>query len=189
MKKILFVLALLFATTGVVYAANDGCGGWFEPDCNKGGFAEDNQKLREQQEKLAKAHKVPVFERSQERANIVKRLELFNSDEKVSYIYLTSFGRVMAFYTVKGKVSSVNSYLTASEQLVREGGEPCKWSSPVGSCYVVEAPDNDGSYGSNGDGVFFFTTEGAYVEWNGEYMLSDQPLKLTTQPELVRQVK
>ena len=39
------------------------------------------------------------------------------------------------------------------------------------------------------NGIFFFTTEGAYVEWVGDYMMSDQPLKLTTQPELVREIK
>ena len=54
---------------------------------------------------------------------------------------------------------------------------------------VVDSPQLDGSYGSNGDGIFFFTTEGAYVEWNGEYMVSDYPLKLSTQPELVRVVE
>ena len=41
----------------------------------------------------------------------------------------------------------------------------------------------------NTDGIFFFTTEGAYVEWKGDYMMSDQPLKLTTTPELVREIK
>ena len=58
------------------------------------------------------------------------------------------------------------------------------------SCYqVVESPDQDGSYGTNGDGVFFFTTEGAYVEWRGDYMVSDFPLKLSTPPALVRELK
>jgi hypothetical protein len=47
----------------------------------------------------------------------------------------------------------------------------------------------DGSYGSNGDAIFFFTTDDIYVEWRGDYMLADQPLKMTTQPELVRQIK
>jgi hypothetical protein len=55
-------------------------------------------------------------------------------------------------------------------------------------CYVVNAPDLDGTYGENVEGIFFFTTEGAYVEWKGEYMMSDQPLKLSTPPELVRQI-
>jgi len=49
---------------------------------------------------------------------------------------------------------------------------------------IVDSPQLDGSYGTNGDGIFFFTTEGAYVEWNGEYMVSDFPLKMSTTPAL-----
>jgi hypothetical protein len=37
--------------------------------------------------------------------------------------------------------------------------------------------------------VFFFTTDGVYVEWKGEYLYVDEPLKFTTQPELVRTIK
>ena len=50
----------------------------------------------------------------------------------------------------------------------------------------------DSSYGNNegGDnGVFFFTTEGVLVEWSGKFLYSDVPLKLTTEPVLVAQVK
>jgi len=48
--------------------------------------------------------------------------------------------------------------------------------------------NGDGGKGTNGDGIFFFTTEGAYAEWHGDYMVSDFPLKLSTPPELVRNV-
>lgn len=58
-----------------------------------------------------------------------------------------------------------------------------------GDCYIVEAPDIDGTYGENVSGIFFFTTDGAYVEWNGEYMMSDQPLQLTDKPALIREIK
>ena len=59
----------------------------------------------------------------------------------------------------------------------------------MGDCYIVDSPDIDGSYGSNGDAIFFFTTDDVYVEWRGDYMLADQALKLTQQPELIRQIK
>jgi hypothetical protein len=49
----------------------------------------------------------------------------------------------------------------------------------------MESPDIDGSYGENAHGVFFFTTDGAYVEWSGTYFWTDRPLKLTQPPELV----
>lgn len=131
---------------------------------------------------------VPKLTTSSERKNVAKRAELFNNESKVSYIYLVNYGRVMAFFTVSGKVSSLMSYMTPTEKLVDTWGNDCKWTS-AGSCYTVSAPDIDGTYGENVDGIFFFTTDGAYVEWRGDYMMSDQPLQLTTQPELVRVIK
>lgn len=62
------------------------------------------------------------------------------------------------------------------------------YSSGVGG-QVVESPDLDGSYGTNGDAIFFFASSGAYVEWSGEYFVSDFPLRLTTPPELVRVIE
>ena len=89
----------------------------------------------------------------------------------------------MAFYPVKGKVSSVNSLLTQPEQPVWEyhGGHQSKAVAGV----TVPSPDLDRSYGSNGEAIFFFTTDDTYVEWRGDYMLCDKPLKLTTPPEMV----
>ena len=159
------------------------------PDVNNQNTQKKEAALAEvNQRKLMVAVPVPKLETSQERKNLVKRLELFNTEDKVSYIYLVNYGKVMAFYSIKGKVSSVNSLLTTPDQLVYGNGAQCD-SYTTGSCYTVASPDIDGSYGSNGDAIFFFTTEGAYVEWRGDYMLADQPLKLTTQPELVREIK
>tara|TARA_R110002020_G_scaffold41921_19_gene123275 strand:- start:352 stop:870 length:519 start_codon:yes stop_codon:yes gene_type:complete len=121
---------------------------------------------------------------SLERKNINKRTELWNSENKVSYIYLVSYGKVMAFYTIKGKVSSVNSQITNPNQV--------NFSQAVtsGSYHsnVLASPAEDGSYGTNGDGIFFFCTDGTYVEWSGSYMLADKPLKLASPPQLVREI-
>jgi len=135
--------------------------------------------------KLIQVVPAPQLETSQERKNLVRRLETFNNENKISYIYLVSFGKVMTFYTVKGKVSSVNSKLTSAEQIVP--GYNGYYSNSNGK--VVESPQLDGSYGTNGNAIFFFTTEGAYVEWNGEYMLADQPLTLVTPPALIRAIE
>ena len=132
-----------------------------------------------------KTSPLPRLDRSQERIQLIKRLERFNTDSKVSYIYLVNYGKVMAFYTVKGKVSSVNSMLTTPDQV--------KYRYRVGmnspSAVVMASPDLDGSYGTNGDAIFFFTTDDTYVEWRGDYMLCDKPLKLSTPPELVIETK
>lgn len=141
------------------------------------------------QDKLITAVPIPQLTNSLERENVSKRAQIFNTPDKISYIYLVSFGKVMAFYTVKGKVSSLQSYMVPTDKVVNYDGSVCSSWHVSGDCYVVEAPDIDGTYGNNVAGIFFFTTEGAYVEWKGDYMMSDQPLKLSTQPELVRQVK
>lgn len=137
----------------------------------------------ENQLHLARVIPPPKLQTSLERKNLVRRLERINREEIVSYIYLISYGKVMAYYPIRGKVSSLNSYLTAMERVERFGSAASTYQ------YVtMEAPDQDGSYGKNADGVFFFTTEGVYVEWKGEYLWADQPLKVTQPPELIQMV-
>ncbi len=137
---------------------------------------QEQNRTEDQQRVHLKTSPPPKLTRSQERLNLIERLTRFNTDSKVSYIYLVNYGKVMAFYTVKGKVSSVNSLLTTPDQLIKPKN--------ISERHVMASPDLDGSYGSNGDAVFFFTTDGTYVEWSGDYMLCDKPLKLTTPPEL-----
>lgn len=138
----------------------------------------------ENQDRLLIASPPPKLTKSLERENLIRRLELLNDENKIFYIYLIDHGVVMAEYVCKGKVSSVNSKLTTQEQIV---DDPWGYRDSSGG-RVVESPDLDGSYGSNGDAIFFFTTDGAYIEWPGVYHLSDFPLKLTTQPILVREL-
>lgn len=138
-----------------------------------------------QQGRLLKAHAQPVLDYSLERVNLIERLERFNDPNKISYIYLLSdTGQIYAFLPIKGKVSSVNSQLSTGEQIV---DDPFTYHKNGGG-QVVESPQEDGSYGTNGDAIFFFTTENVYAEWNGKYLLVDQPLQLTEQPLLIYEV-
>jgi hypothetical protein len=142
---------------------------------------EEMEKTEVNQDRLVAAVPPPRLDTSLERKNLVRRLQHLNREGQTSYMYLISYGKVMAFYTVSGKVSSLNSLLTTPEQIVTVNG-----SSAGGyHQHVLPSPDFDGSYGKNDDGVFFFTTEGAYVEWHGDYLWADQPLKITQSPELV----
>lgn len=183
------VLLAIIATAVIVPTAASA--GWFSSSPTKESSSKIESKAAEDnQQRLVQNIPAPTLQDSLERRNVVKRTELFNDNEKISYVYLVSYGKVMAFYTVKGKVSSLQSYLNPVDRLVYGDSSKCteKYTSSP-ECYVVEAPEVDGTYGANPEGIFFFTTEGAYVEWNGEYMVSDQPLQLTTPAELVRQVK
>lgn len=154
----------------------------------KSTYANEMTKLDTNQVDLIKNTPIPTLTDSLERQNIAKRAEIFNKANKISYIYLINYGKIMSYFTVKGKVSSLRSYMVPQEKLVYGDGTACT-SYSSGYCYSVSAPDIDGSYGENVDGIFFFTTDGAYVEWKGDYMMSDQPLVLTDKPALVRDIK
>lgn len=148
------------------------------------------QKQEDIQKQLVNSVPVPTVSNSTTREALSERTKLFDDQNKISYIYLISYGKVMAFYSVKGQVVSLRSYLTPMENIVTSQGTSCsKISGGCGNGYVVQTADVDGTYGDNVDGVFFFTTDGAYVEWKGDYMVSDQPLKLSTPAELIREVK
>lgn len=142
----------------------------------------------QQQSRLLQAHPQPVMDYSLERVNLTERLKRFNDPNKVSYIYLLSdTGQIYAFLPIKGKVSSVNSKLSTGEQIVSDPFGPFRRATGEVTMngIVVESPQEDGSYGTNGDAIFFFGADGTYFEWNGKYLLSDRPFQLSEQPLLI----
>ena len=176
------VAVLVLGGVGVskVYA----CGGWFEASCDSasGQAQTQSDQVAQTMSKLLQQVPAPQLDNSLERANISKRLTTFSDPAKISYIYLVSYGRVMAYYVVKGKITSGNKRLTPQNQVAYQDiGSPDN--------VVVEAPELDGTYGSSNPYVYFWTTDGTYVQWSGDYMLTDQPMQLATQPDLVRTVK
>lgn len=177
MKKFISILVILTLAMGLLV----GCDEPSQPNL-RDTLQQSSDKIASNQQTLEKKQPAPTISYSNERANLIKRATTFNQLNKVSYIYLfTKAGTLAGFYTVKGKVSSISSYLVPDEQIVRD---------PYASqALTVQAPDIDGSYGTNGGGIFFYTTDDTYVEWNGEYMLCDKPLKMATQPVLTREIK
>lgn len=143
------------------------------------------------QYELVKAQPPFQMENSLERENLIKRYQYLNDRNNVHHVYLISeMGQVMAYYTAQGKVSSVNSKLTNDQQIV--GSNQCikeVHNDAEGGCFMtVESPQMDGSYGENGDGIFFFTTDGHYVEWNGVYLVSEEPKNIQTEVVLTDDV-
>lgn len=107
---------------------------------------------------------------SLERDNLIKRFKLQN-DRAVNfymYVFIEGVGDPIGYYMVN-KVSSVNSQLTNTSQIVYNG-------ISGGGYSVLPSPAEDGSYGDNGDGVFGFTPEDAYLEHNMKYIVSTIPL-------------
>lgn len=117
----------------------------------------------------------PTITWSLERDNLINRFKLQN-DRAVTffmYVFIEGIADPIGYYQVN-KVSSVNSQLTAMQQMVDDPNG----SIDAGSC-VLESPAEDGSYGSNGDGVFGFTPERIYIETNMKYITSTVPLTFT----------
>lgn len=122
------------------------------------------------QRNLLKKQPPVILDWSLERDNLNRRVQLWNDPNKLSYIYLFNRDNIVGFFPIKGKVSSVNSQITNTNY--NYGGT------------TVDSPSTDGSYGTNGDAVFFFLVDGTYMEWNGTYLLVDKPIKLNVEPML-----
>lgn len=185
MKKIFLALIVLTAFFFAKPSFTFACGGWLEPSCNSASAQQQDEQytVTKTINRLTNAVPVPQLKDSLERKNISKRLTTFSDPNKVSYIYLINYGRVMSFYTIKGKITSGSKRLTSTQRLVQ-----CDSGEYTADC-AMEQAELDGTYGSSNPYIFFWTTDGAYVQWSGDYMLSDQPLQMASQPELVRQVK
>lgn len=158
-----WVLVLLLPLLAVVLGF-DSCDG--RPE-NK--TAKDEQAQTEMnQRQLFEAQPPPRLTWSLERDNLTKRFKLQN-DRAVSfymYVFIEGVADPIGYYLVN-KVSSVDSQLTNPAQIVYSGS---------GVHDVLPSPAEDGSYGTNGNGVFGFTPEDVYVEHNMHYIVSTIPL-------------
>ena len=83
-------------------------------------------------------------------------------------ILFTESGDIVGRFTVDGKVTSLNSYLTPDSEYYEQSRGDYSFENEW-------LPDVDGSYGENDNGIFFFTTDGKYIEWTGTYLYSDIP--------------
>lgn len=138
-----------------------------------------NKEQASQQAALAEQLKMTPVEYpkfSDERSNINERNVRLNDPNKITYIYLLSrAGTVVMHDVAKGKVSSCSSQILPEQGPVRYRGADL----------VVPQPEPDGSFGTNGQCIFYYTPQGAYREWLGDYLMSDQPITVTNPVNLV----
>ncbi len=129
----------------------------------------------------AEQYPLSAMRDSSELANLRARLIRLNDPNRIGYVYeMSQTGQVVALYTVRGKVSSMGSQMTTTDNAIGRTG-----NSDVGGT-VVASPGDDGSYGPEecqSTGIFFFTADtDALVEWCGAWQYSDAPLHLATAP-------
>lgn len=172
MKK---VISLILAAT-LAIAVLTGCG-----TAEAGGTAQDTRNTIVAANTLQENQMTPTdIEYSLERYNLIRRAYWVNGqrekantlvceiEKPLGYIVLFSGNTVVGSFIVDGKVSSLNSFLTPdSEYYEYSGGQY--------SARNYWLADVDGTYGENDSGVFFFTPDGKYIEWPGDYLYSDIP--------------
>ena len=124
------------------------------------------------------------IEYSLERYNLIRRAYWVNGqrekantvicpvEKPLGYIVLFAGNTVVNSFIVDGKVSSLNSYLSPDSEYYEYvyGGDYREYNRWLA--------DVDGSYGENDNGIFFFTPNGNYIEWTGEYLYSDIPFEV-----------
>lgn len=168
MNKRLATTAALLLTLAVTGCAADNS----KPSAQKEG-----QKLTERayaQQSAAVPYPADQLRSSLERTNLRDRLLRTNKPDAVGYVYLLSFGKPLGYYVIKGKVSSTQSQMTTDQLIVDHRlGHGEGWNSQV-----INAPGDDGSYGANESGIFFFLTSGVMVTTSLDYVWSDSPLPL-----------
>lgn len=125
------------------------------------------------QQSKAVPYPVSQLKDSQERRNLRERLLRQNNPNAVSYLYVLggTTGEPIGYYVVKGKISSTQSQMTTDQLQVdacNRTGEDCP--------NAIDAPGDDGSYGPNEPGIFFFTAEGVMVQTDQGYIISDKPI-------------
>lgn len=179
-NKLIVVMAVL-AVLSIVLC---GCSlGDIPTKPQEGGTKADTQAQKAVADTLATNQATPTdINYSLERYNLIRRAYWVNGqrekantlvcavEKPLGYIVLFTGTTTVGRFVVDGKVSSLNSFLTPSNVDSVKGG-----SSSGYTTITTEMADVDGSYGENDSGIFFFTPDGRYIEWTGEYLYSDIP--------------
>lgn len=150
-------------------------------EASYGGSEIDVQATLSASDRLQANQPTPTdIEYSLERYNLIRRTYWVNGmrekalslpcpiSKPLGYVVLLNGAAVVGTFTVDGKVTSLNSYLTPDSEYYENGAGEFSYKNNW-------LADVDGSYGENDAGIFFFTPDGNYYEWSGEYLYSDRP--------------
>ena len=128
-----------------------------------------------QAQKAAEAANSIQFSENAEIDNIKRRLELTSNPGQIGFVLLLNeMGKPVMYTSVKGKITSGNKRLTSPQEV-----RCLEVAESVGcSQQMVEAPPDEGTYGSSNPYIFFWTADGQYIQWSGKYLYSDKPFRI-----------
>jgi hypothetical protein len=107
-------------------------------------------------------------------------LELTSQPGLAGYVLLLNEAGQPIYYTsVKGKITSGGKRLTPPDRLVK-GDRGQAYGD-----FVMRSPSDEGTHGRSSPYIFFWNQAGQYFQWNGKYLYSDKPFRLTVKPLVV----
>lgn len=184
MKKISAIALIICIAVSCLFLT--GCSSDTNTSSTKGGTKADTAAQKAVADTLSSNQPTPTdINYSLERYNLIRRAYWVNGqrekanallcaiEKPLGYIVLFAGNTTVGRFVVDGKVSSLNSFLTPSNVDKSYGN-----SSGGYTTLTTEMADVDGSYGENDNGIFFFTPDGRYIEWTGEYLYSDIPFEI-----------
>ena len=173
--------------------------------CTSNTTSKDVQKTLDIARNLETNQPTPIdINYSLERYNLIRRAYWVNGQRERANTLICEiekpFGYVALFlengacvgnFIVDGKISSLNSYLTPDSEYYEKDIGYSTGSSNAGVDRWSNKwlADVDGSYGSNDNGIFFFTPDGKYIEWTGTYLYSDIPFEIDDAVVTYKEVK
>ena len=112
---------------------------------------------------------------------MIKYRRIFNGKPgaKQYVVLLSKGGQPIDYFVTNGKCSSSNKRLTDSTAFVQ--GDRGSYTG----YFDVPAASEDGTYGESDEYVFCRTVDGKYKQWNGDRLISDQPIELTIKPLVI----
>lgn len=120
------------------------------------------------------------FTENAEINNIKARLELTSDPGLTGFVLLMNEAGQPIMYTgIKGKITSGSKRLTKPYQKIH-----CDRGQAYGDC-IVKAPSDEGTHGSSAPYIYFWTTTGQYIQWNGKYLYSDKPFRTKIEPLVI----
>lgn len=162
--------ALALCAAMPLLMANQGCDGAAAPASTK----------QAESQKAADAANSITFVENAEIDNIKRRLQETSSPGKIGFIMLLNdAGQPIMYASVKGKLTSSGKRLTAPVRKLRWdcGANICDHESP--------APADEGTWGHSDNYVYFWTVDGQYYQWSGQYLYSDKPFRLKVDPLVI----
>jgi hypothetical protein len=184
-------IAVAFGASAMALSLITGCGGKSAPKVGQN-VKNVNQIQNQNEAETVKAYNEALknVENQYPASQMHNPLELkmlrerdlyLNDESKIQYIYIFPSGRNEVFFsTVRGKVSSMTSQMTATDGIYLNNGS----SNGSKDSQTIPMPQDDLSYGGSpcgDDGIFWFDEQGGYHQacvTAATVMIESSPLSL-----------